>query len=262
MKYGILGCGKHALYSHAIPGKEIKELELVALCDISIEQLSSFENAYGRKLVKFTDKNEFLASGINAVLIGTPDEFHYQDLVLTVKAGLHTFVEKPLGVTSGEINGLEKLLDYAFSKGIVVSSCHPRRYDPPFMWLKNNLPRFTDELGLPLDFRFDFSYHLPSKDWKHTRGLLLDHANHEVDLLHYLFGHEQFQATKLMDSYDEYHVIGKRNDGFRFSFSGTRKLKTRIYPEWVDIRFEKGEIHLDAHQGIVRVNYHEKDLID
>lgn len=262
MKYGILGCGKHALHSHAIPGKDLDGLELVTICDISEKQLASFEQAYGRELAKFTDKQKFFHSGIGAVLVGTPDEYHYQDLVLVVEAGLHAFVEKPLGVTSNEVKGLEKLLRGASDKGLVVSSCHPRRYDPPFMWLKDNLSKLGDELGAPIEFRFDFSYHKPSKDWKHTRGLLLDHANHEIDLLHYFFGHGEFEAIKLADSFDHYQVIGSRTDGIRFSFSGTRRLESRKYPEWVNIRFERGEVLLDAHQGIVRINYHDKSSID
>lgn len=262
MKYGILGCGKHALQSHAIPGRDLEELELIAICDISEEQLALFERTYGRTLAKFTDKQKFLHSGINAVLIGTPDECHYRDLVSVVEAGLPAFVEKPLGVTSTEVKDLEKLLGYASSRGLVISSCHPRRYDPPFRWLKENLSRFKDELGAPIEFRFDFSYHKPSKSWKHTRGLLLDHANHEIDLLHYLFGPKAFQATKLIDGFDQYQIVGIRKDGIRFSFAGTRRLESRTYLEWANIRFEKGEMGLDAHQGLVRINYHDKDGIE
>ena len=50
MKYGILGCGKHALQSHAIPGRDLEGLKLVAICDISEKQLVSFEEDYGVKL--------------------------------------------------------------------------------------------------------------------------------------------------------------------------------------------------------------------
>ncbi|MBI4147831.1 hypothetical protein HY490_00915 [Candidatus Woesearchaeota archaeon] len=31
-------------------------------------------------------------------------------------------------------------------------------------------------------FSFDFSYHEPTEAWKRSRGLLLDHANHENGL--------------------------------------------------------------------------------
>jgi predicted dehydrogenase len=260
IKYGILGCGKHALQSHAIPGKELEELELIAICDISSGQLEQFEKSYGKELAKYTDKNEFLSSGITAVLIATPDQFHYQDLVSVIGKGLHAFVEKPLAVTSQEVIGLEKLLKRTANLGLIVSSCHPRRYDPPFMWLKENLPGFLNELGNPIEFRFDFSYHKPSKDWKHTRGLLLDHVNHEIDLMNYLFSHAAFEAIKLTDSFDEYHVVGCRADNIRFNFTGTRRLESHEYLEYTIIRFDRGEIVLDAHQGIARINCHDINI--
>lgn len=262
INYGILGCGKHALQAHALPTKETSELELVAICDISRNQLDLFEQSYGKGLLKFTDKQEFFRSGINAVLIGTPDEFHYQDLVSVIDAGLHAFVEKPLCVTSKEVNGLQTLLQSASHKGLIITSCHPRRFDSPYMWLKDNLQKYNDELGKPLEFSFDFSYHKPTKEWKHKRGLLLDHANHEIDLLHYLFGYDAFSATRLFDDFDRYHVVGKRNDGIIFNFSGTRKLESRNYFEYTTIRFEKGEMVLQSHDGIVRVNNQDTNRID
>jgi len=257
IRYGIIGCGKHALNSHAIPGQNVAELELTAICDVSQNQLKAFENAYGQKLAKYNNKKEFLLSGISAVLIGTPDKFHYENLALVIESGLHAFVEKPIGVTAEEVKNLEALLEYAADKGIVISSCHPRRYDPPFVWLKKNLPLFERELGMPIDFRFDFSYHKPSKNWKQTRGLLLDHVNHEVDLMHYLFGHEEFEAIKRANTFDYYCVVGSRIDGINFQFSGTRKLNSRKYSEWASIRFDHGSVMLDAGQGVVLVNNHE-----
>ena len=165
-----------------------------------------------------------------------------------------------MAVNSSEVQGLQKLLGLAASQGLVVSSCHPRRYDPPFMWLKENLSQLKADLGEPLEFKFDFSYHKPSKDWKRNRGLLLDHANHEVDLMHHLFGHEEFETIKFSDSFDHYHVVGQRKDGIGFSFSGTRRLESRNYLEFVYVRFTGGDVVLDAHQGKVRINNHDKSL--
>jgi predicted dehydrogenase len=257
IKYGILGCGAHALRSHALPFKDCKEAKLVSICDISKEQLNNFEKNYGGKLEKFTDKTSFLLSGIDAVLIATPDEFHFKDLTTVLKSNLHVFVEKPVGITLNEVNRLPELFEYASDNTLIISSCHPRRYDPPFIWLKDNLQKLIAEMGKPLEFRFDFSYHKPSKEWKHHRGLLIDHLNHEVDLLHYLFGHAKFNASKLADSYDHYSVMGLREDGLRFAFSGTRRLESHRYLEWAEIRFDRGNLLLDAHTGKVYKNKHD-----
>ncbi|MFN0166970.1 MAG: Gfo/Idh/MocA family protein [Bryobacteraceae bacterium] len=51
----------------------------------------------------FTDYGEFLASsGVDAVLIAVPDEFHLPLAKRALEAGKHVLVEKPLGVNSEE----------------------------------------------------------------------------------------------------------------------------------------------------------------
>ena len=85
------------------------------LCDISQETLNSIEKAYGQKLDLFSDRRKFFNSNIDAVLIGTPDEFHYQDLSDSINAGKHTFVEKPLAVNSDEVKELPTLFADATS---------------------------------------------------------------------------------------------------------------------------------------------------
>lgn len=272
VKYGILGCGEHALQSHALPGKGIPGLRLAALCDISQGHMASFEKAYGKKLAKFTNKDEFMQSGIDAVLISTPDEFHYSELAAAIKYGLHAFVEKPIAISCGQITpspsskktenlGLERLLQAASEKSLVVSSCHPRRYDPPFMWLKENLPMLASQLGKPIAFEFDFSYHKPSEKWKLSRSLLLDHANHELDLLNYLFGHASISRFNAIDGFDIYRITGLRDDRILFSIGGTRRLESREYMEWVRMRFDRGNIVLDAHKGIVEIHNHDKKAV-
>lgn len=256
IKYGILGCGKHALQSHAIPGKEVKEFKLTTLCDISETNMDAFEEAYGESLLKFTDSGKFFHSDVEAVLIATPDEYHFSNLFSVVQMGKHCLVEKPLVTTIKDLKSLQTILDTADDHDIIITSCHPRRFDPPFVWLKENLDGLMRNLGNVVSFHFDFSYHKPSKDWKQERGLLLDHVNHEIDLLHYLFGHQEFQTSKLIDSFDRYHVTGVREDDIVFEFRGTRRLDLRKYPEWATIRFDSGEVSIDAHQGKARVYFH------
>jgi len=261
IKYGIMGCGKHALQTHAIPAKEIKELELKAVYDISQEQMDNFEKSYGRKLSKYSDRLSFLEIPLDAVLISTPDEFHFQDLKAVIDSEKHVFIEKPLVSTIQELGKLKDLLKDAKRKDLIVSSCHLRRFDPPFLWLKNNIYSFLYDFGRVESFYFDFSYHKPSKKWKHNRSLLLDHVNHEIDLLHFLLGYESFKATRIKDSFDEYHVAGLRADKTSFEFKGTRRLDSRNYLEFVSIRFERGRLDLETHKGYATIHDHEKDEV-
>jgi predicted dehydrogenase len=256
IQYGIIGSGKHALLAHALPAQELVGLELAAICDTSEASLEEFARSYGGDLQLFSDREHFLQSQIGAVLVTTPDEAHFNDMTASLDAGKHTFVEKPVAVTVADTEELRGKLEDAEQAGLIVSSCHPRRFDPPFVWLKEALPGLQSELGDPVEFQFDFSYPKPSRRWKEQRGLLLDHANHEIDLTNFYFGRSGFEAHRLADSYDQYRVAGIRDDGIAFRFSGTRRLNAPSYQERVRIRFEMGEVALAAHSGEVSLTNH------
>jgi predicted dehydrogenase len=166
-------------------------------------------------------------------------------------------VEKPLAIDPDQLAALPDILEEASENGLIVSSCHPRRYDPPYMWLKDSLPTLREQFGEPMQVRCDLSYHKPVLSWKHDRGLLLDHANHEIDLINYLFGPGSFEATRLADAHDRYQVSGMRDDGISFDFFGTRRLDAQTYPEWASIRFEAGEVKIDTHKDIAHIANHE-----
>lgn len=249
--YSIIGCGKHALQSHALVCKNSDYLELLSLCDLSVSSMERFEDEYNQTLKKYTNEEDLLKSEVDAVLISTPDEFHAKSIYNAVKAGKHVFAEKPLATTEEDLEVVKEAIAIAKEKKLVITSCHPRRFDPPFIWLKENMDTLCQRFGKVIEFNFDFAYHKPSKEWKHSRGLLMDHVNHEIDLLNYIYGHESFEATRIIDLYDRYHVVGIREDGIAFGFTGTRRLETKKYDEKVRIRFEKGEVNLDAHAGKV-----------
>jgi myo-inositol 2-dehydrogenase/D-chiro-inositol 1-dehydrogenase len=260
VNYGILGCGNHALQSHAIPTRDSNIFELTALCDVNYQNMEKFEKEFGNRVDKYISVDEFFSSDIDAVIISTPDEYHAKEVCKALAANKHVFVEKPLATTEEDLRLIEGCIKMAKDKGLVLTSCHPRRYDPPFMWLKDNNSRLVEQFGNVISFDFDFTYHKPSKQWKHKRGLLMDHINHEIDLLHFVLGYSAFQAKKLTDAYDRYHALLLREDGIIANFSGTRRLEEYIYDEFVNIRYERGELRLDAHTGEISIFDHDNRL--
>jgi predicted dehydrogenase len=256
VKYGIIGCGQHALRSHVLPSKDIPELKLEALCDISQEALDKFEAAIGAPLRKYTSEKDILAdTGIAAVLIGTPDEYHAKSLLAAVAAGKHVFCEKPLGTTAEDIKVIDRALRTAEKSGVLISSCHPRRLDPAYIWLKEHAQELEAEIGKPLEFRFDFSYHKPTRRWKHNRGLLIDHINHEIDLVNFIYGRKGFRATRLADEYDRYHAVGMRDDNLAFAFQGTRRLNEHRFLERASVRHERGDV--TCEDGLITIYRHD-----
>ncbi len=208
------------------------------------------------------------AEYIDAVVICSPDEFHLEQMEMALRAGKHVFCEKPLIVPGQPIERLIGAFELAKEKNLVITSCHPRRYDRPFLWLldkvspKADNPELLHRFGQPISVDYDFSYHKPSSEWKHGRSLMLDHLNHEVDIVNCLFGIQSFSAMKLTDSHDYYHVIGQRDDGIIFRFMGTRALEAHSYHEWCRVRFARGEVEMDMMRGVARVVDHESSTVE
>lgn len=257
IRYGILGCGGHGIDAHAVP---VPGLQLVSLCDASHDRLTQLEadNRFNSKVCYFTDPVDFLQSDLDAVIIATPDRMHIQHMMLALEARKHILVEKPLATDSIDLDILKVAIEGAKNEGLVLTSCHPRRFDSPFLWLKQHSPEFIEELGPVIGFHFDFSYHKPTAMWKHNRSLMLDHLNHEIDLLHFLYGHSTFSADMDFDSFDAYQVRGHREDGISFHFHGTRKLEKRVFLEWAVVRHERGDVSVNTNSGIACIRPHEE----
>ena len=261
VRYAIIGCGEHALRSHAIAGRDVPSLELAALCDPSPEQMAKFEEGYGATLDKRGDEKEvFEDPSIDAVVVASPDRFHAESAFHAVFAGKHVLCEKPLATDAHELQTLEVTLARAQEKKLVVTSCHPRRYDPPFLWVREQLPDLVAQFGDVLAIDFDFSYHRPGKSGLHV-GLLMDHVNHEYDLMNFLFGRSKSVVHKLTDSQTRYHAVGIREDGLAFSFAGTRQLGTRVYPEFFRLRFARGAVDVRCEDGVAHVASHETGAV-
>ncbi|MBU1028800.1 hypothetical protein KKE28_01190, partial [Patescibacteria group bacterium] len=164
----------------------------------------------------------------------------------------------PAAVTADGLITLQYALQLANERGLIFTSCHPRRCDPPYEYLYYVIPGLRRVWGRVLSFETDFSYHVPNeaKAGLHT-GLMQDHVNHEHDLMIWLFGLGITDARRLIDSLDRYHVAGQREDGLVFSFQGTRRLKSRQFLEMVRVRFEIGELLLNCHTGKVQLYDHE-----
>lgn len=87
----------------------VKQAEVVAACHAGKKETSEFLAGLS---IPAQDFNDILANEeINAIIIATPIETHYELAKQALEAGKHVFVEKPGSSTLDEINVLCKLAD-------------------------------------------------------------------------------------------------------------------------------------------------------
>ncbi len=75
--------------------------ELTAICDIAEDRLEEVKDAY-KVRETYTDYDEMLKSDIDAVVVTTPNKFHFPMAMSAMKAGKHLIVEKPLAINLKE----------------------------------------------------------------------------------------------------------------------------------------------------------------
>lgn len=269
MNIGIIGVGEHSQQSHLKFLAGVENTNIVALADLDRTKMRKVNKKFNLDAVQTTEWERITRDdNVEAVFIMTPDRFHTAQLMTAVAMGKHVFCEKPLADNSADYRVVDHALNEAAENNLVVSSCHPRRFDPPYVNTKHLIedPALlgqafnTDQpidMGRPLGFDFTFRYHKPSKVGLHE-SLMFDHMNHEIDLANYLFGVSGLQkAVKLHDSATRYSVSGIRNDGIELTFRGSRDLDSRVYQEDMRINFERGALMVDAHQGTASLDYED-----
>jgi predicted dehydrogenase len=102
VRIGLLGCGTISQFAHLPALMRARGVKFAALCDAAPDLLQTMGARAGVSKL-YTDYAEFLdTSGVDAVLIAVPDEFHLPLVRQALESGKHVLVEKPLAATSHE----------------------------------------------------------------------------------------------------------------------------------------------------------------
>lgn len=117
LRVGVLGAGWFASRRHCPDIVEHPEAVLTALCRRSRPELERMGQAFGVNAL-FTDYQDLLSSGtIDAVVICSPHEMHYEHTKAALEAGFPVLLEKPLTVDPAQ--GRE-LVNLANSRNLVL----------------------------------------------------------------------------------------------------------------------------------------------
>nr|WP_209068289.1 Gfo/Idh/MocA family oxidoreductase [Arthrobacter pigmenti] len=189
MKVGIVGFGLRASLVEQThrPGRGS---EVTIVCDTS--ERGRQDAAKRIPTARITgDLDTLLTSGVDAVLVLTPDNQHAAVAVRTLKAGIPTFCEKPLDIT---VEAADLILQTAFETGTRLYVGHNMRHMPVIAQMRELIEdgRIGEVkaiwcrhfVGAGGDFYF--------KDWHAERAnvtsLLLQKGAHDIDVIHWLAG--------------------------------------------------------------------------
>src|SRR5262245_61214193 len=127
LRVGVLGCGQIAQAAHFEACRRARNAELYAICDVAEDLLSRMAMVHEPK-VAYRDYDQMLADpAVEAVIVAIADQFHVAAARRAIEAGKHVLVEKPLGVTVEEVEGLRSVVH---GSGLVLQVGTMKRFDP------------------------------------------------------------------------------------------------------------------------------------
>src|SRR5579859_1234911 len=147
LRVGVLGCGPIAQIAHFDACRKARNAELYAICDVADDLLDKMA-AIHEPHVTYRSLDQMLADPqLEAVIIGTADQFHVPLCRQVIAAGKPVLVEKPLGVS---IEECEQLRAEVRASGLVFQVGNNRRFDPGVAFARDFV---QNELGALIAFR-------------------------------------------------------------------------------------------------------------
>lgn len=135
LKVGIIGVGGIANGKHMPSLAKIKDVEMVAFCDLIEERAVKGAKKFGTPDAKvFTDYRDVLAMDeIDVIHVCTTNDAHSPITVAALEAGKHVMCEKPMAINSEEAR---KMVDAAKRTGKKLTIGYQSRYRADSQHLK------------------------------------------------------------------------------------------------------------------------------
>jgi len=137
---GVVGCGywgpKHIRVCH-----ELAEANLIAVCDLEEGRLQQVRNQYPY-VETSTDFRDILKDNVDAIVISTPVNTHYQLAKEALLYDKHVLIEKPMTASYREASELIELAD---KRNLVLMVGHTYEYHPAVDFLREMVS--SGELG-------------------------------------------------------------------------------------------------------------------
>lgn len=169
IKISVVGCG---YWGNNII-RVLSELgNLASVWDVNEDHLLAVAKQYALPILNF---DQIIDSDINAVIIATTADQHYELALRALKAKKHVFVEKPLTL---DLEEARKLYKVSVQMGSVLMVGHLLQYHAAFLRMKQLI--HENALGR---VHHIYAYRLNLGGFRHKENVFWDLASHDVSMI-------------------------------------------------------------------------------
>jgi myo-inositol 2-dehydrogenase / D-chiro-inositol 1-dehydrogenase len=184
VRIGLLGCGRIGQV-HARSVGQIADAVVAAVADPIPQAAKALAERVGAQVMESGELIE--SSKVDAVVIGTPTDTHFDLIQAAAAAGKAIFCEKPVDMSAQRIRECIRVVDTA---GVPFLTAFNRRFDPNFSNVRKRISE--GEIG---DVEMVM---ITSRDpgpppisyVKSSGGLFRDMMIHDLDMARFLLGEE------------------------------------------------------------------------
>jgi predicted dehydrogenase len=190
--FGVFGYGFMAT-AHLEALQDIPGTRAIGVCGPRLEKAQEVAARFGAALATRDPEELLRQPGLDAVIVDTPDAFHYEPVMAAVRHGKHVFCEKPI---SPNIEQAQEMVAAVEGAGLKSAMGFSTRFSPVIQHVK----RLIDDGAIGRIFHvhaqaFNAGLLAPSPRWSWRTdkarsgvGILGDLGSHLVDLNHFLVG--------------------------------------------------------------------------
>lgn len=252
LRFAIIGCGKIAP-RHAT--EAVKHGKLVAVCDIVKEKADALAQQFSAK--PYYNITDLLVNEkeIDIVSICTPNGFHAEHSIQSLKAGKHVLCEKPMAISSADA---KKMIKVAKGTGRKLYVVKQNRFNPPVAFVKQLA--HDNKLGKIFNFQMNCFWNRPAAyyedNWQGTKklggGTLFTQFSHFIDLLYWLLG-DVVSAHGIRSNYLHKGQIEFEDTGVAFLKMNSGAIGTVNYTINSHQKNMEGSLVLFGEKGTVKI---------
>ncbi|PKR86338.1 Gfo/Idh/MocA family protein [Heyndrickxia camelliae] len=212
LKVAIIGCGGIANGKHLPSLSKLKEVEIVAFCDIEMEKAKNAAQKYGTKeACVYEDYKQLLKdTTIDVVHVCTPNISHAEISIAAMESGKHVMCEKPMAKTYEEAKAMVEASERT-GKKLTIGYNNRFRQDSQYLHKvcqRGDLGEIYFAKAHAIRRRAVPTWGVFLDEEKQGGGPLIDIGTHALDLTLWMM--DNYKPKSVMGT--TYHKLGQKKD--------------------------------------------------